>query len=103
MANEVSNILKITFPIDMTDHVAEIIGKIQQEKNLHCVYDDFENTRDWYERRIGGKWGIVYRNQALPGCASQVSACQQAKVVSVEHTDTAYHLWADECLQTLSQ
>ena len=56
MANEVSNILKISFPIDMTDHVAEIIGKIQQEKNLHCVYDDFENTRDWYERRIGGKW-----------------------------------------------
>ncbi len=56
MANEVSNILDITFPEEMRDRVEEIVNRINEEDNLHCVYDNVEMTRDWYENNIGAKW-----------------------------------------------
>lgn len=56
MANEVSNILDITFPEEMRNRVEEIMDRINEEDNLHCVYDNVEMTRDWYENNIGAKW-----------------------------------------------
>ena len=56
MANHVNNIIEITFPDSQSNNINSILGKLVKEDNLHCLYDSYENTIEWYNDHIGAKW-----------------------------------------------
>lgn len=56
MANHVTNSIVIRYGADREGIVSDIVDKIAIEGNVHCVYDQWEDTREWYEDHIGSKW-----------------------------------------------
>ena len=56
MANHVNNIIEITFPDSQSNTINSILKKLVKEDNLHCLYESYENTIEWYNDHIGAKW-----------------------------------------------
>lgn len=56
MANHVNNFIEITFPESQRSVIESILQNVLEHDNIHCLYDNVEMTRDWYETHIGAKW-----------------------------------------------
>jgi len=61
MANNVQNIIEISY--NGEDHIRSFFEKIENIKrnndSIDLLYEESEETRDWWERNIGAKWAYI--------------------------------------------
>lgn len=65
MANHVTNIIEIQYPSEVSSAIEEIYNKLMENNDLHCLYDNVEMTREWYETNIGAKWARFNDNPSI--------------------------------------